>query len=180
MGFTLTYELEGAGWATARIQDGDSHMDVTVSYLHDSLRELAEAACALLSGAHSARVVFMDEPGEIHLVLDRVDDVLRCEARWFEDWSSWGMHPADRFKVVFSGVTTVHRFVGEVRKELEALLREHGLSGYKAKWVEHDFPDDLLSELRQVTKTEPCAAPNGGPATQCGNSGVTEGPPSVS
>jgi hypothetical protein len=27
---------------------------------------------------------------------------------------------------------------------------------------------------------EPCAAPNGGPATQLGNSGVTEGPPSVS
>lgn len=26
---------------------------------------------------------------------------------------------------------------------------------------------------------EPCAAPNGGPATQLGNSGVTEGPPSV-
>jgi hypothetical protein len=30
------------------------------------------------------------------------------------------------------------------------------------------------------TITEPCAAPNGGPATQLGNSGVTEGPPSVS
>ena len=27
---------------------------------------------------------------------------------------------------------------------------------------------------------EPCAAPNGGPATRLGNSGVTEGPPSVS
>lgn len=27
---------------------------------------------------------------------------------------------------------------------------------------------------------EPGAAPNGGPATQLGNSGVTEGPPSVS
>ncbi len=30
------------------------------------------------------------------------------------------------------------------------------------------------------TNAEPCAAPNGGPATQLGNSGVTEGPPSVS
>jgi hypothetical protein len=29
-------------------------------------------------------------------------------------------------------------------------------------------------------RAEPCAAPNGGPATQLGNSGVTEGPPSVS
>ena len=29
-------------------------------------------------------------------------------------------------------------------------------------------------------ETEPCAAPNGGPATRHGNLGVTEGPPSVS
>ena len=31
-----------------------------------------------------------------------------------------------------------------------------------------------------VTLVEPGAAPNGGPATQLGNSGATEGPPSVS
>ena len=34
--------------------------------------------------------------------------------------------------------------------------------------------------LGLVTNAEPCAAPNGGPATQLGNSGVMEGPPSVS
>jgi plasmid stabilization system protein ParE len=33
---------------------------------------------------------------------------------------------------------------------------------------------------RVVGGAEPDAAPNGGPATQPGNSGVTEGPPSVS
>jgi hypothetical protein len=33
---------------------------------------------------------------------------------------------------------------------------------------------------RKSKKTEPCAAPNGGPATSHGNSGVAEGPPSVS
>ncbi|MBA4148664.1 MAG: hypothetical protein H0X66_11170 [Verrucomicrobia bacterium] len=32
----------------------------------------------------------------------------------------------------------------------------------------------------KIVDTEPCAAPNGGPAMQLGNSGVTEGPPSVS
>lgn len=34
--------------------------------------------------------------------------------------------------------------------------------------------------IRRLYGAEPCAAPNGGPATQLGNSGVTEGPPSVS
>lgn len=35
-------------------------------------------------------------------------------------------------------------------------------------------------KYRDETVPEPCAPPNGGPATQLGSSGVTEGPPSVS
>ena len=40
----------------------------------------------------------------------------------------------------------------------------------------------LLAEISRVegTRAEPCATPNGGPATPLGDSGVTEGPPSVS
>ena len=40
--------------------------------------------------------------------------------------------------------------------------------------------DEFISRVRKTTNVEPCAAPNGGPATQLGYSGVTEGPPSVS
>jgi hypothetical protein len=36
----------------------------------------------------------------------------------------------------------------------------------------------VRADLKEIT--EPCASPNGGPATQLGKSGVTEGPPSVS
>jgi hypothetical protein len=153
MGFKLTYDLEGAGWALARIQDGEARLEISVSYLHDSLRELAEAARALASGAESARVVFMDEPGEIQLFLNRTDKELRYQARWFDDWNSWGRHPPDRFQVAFSGVTTVRRFVGEVRSQLDALLRVYGTSGYKEKWVNSDFPEELLIQLRNIGKT---------------------------
>jgi hypothetical protein len=38
----------------------------------------------------------------------------------------------------------------------------------------------FMWEEKEGRDAEPCAAPNGGPATQLGNSGVTEGPPSVS
>jgi len=34
--------------------------------------------------------------------------------------------------------------------------------------------------LIRLINAQPCAAPNGGPATPGGNSGITEGPPSVS
>ena len=41
---------------------------------------------------------------------------------------------------------------------------------------------DIFSpaQLLRAGSAEPCAPPNGGPATQLGNSGITGGPPSVS
>ena len=39
---------------------------------------------------------------------------------------------------------------------------------------------ELVARIHKKKSAEPCAAPNGGPATQLGNSGVTDGPPSVS
>jgi len=39
---------------------------------------------------------------------------------------------------------------------------------------------DSINQLTEEERAEPGAAPNGGPATQIGNSGVAEGPPSVS
>ena len=154
MGFSITYDLEGAGWAMARIQDGEHKMEATISYLHDSLRELGEAARALRDGADFARVVFMDEPGEVQMLLTRRDHALDYELRWFDDWNSWGMHPDDKFETIFGGTSTVARFCGEVRKEFDALLADHGEAGYKEKWCEHDFPTDLLRELRNETKAE--------------------------
>jgi hypothetical protein len=60
------------------------------------------------------------------------------------------MHPSDRFERVFSGVTTIRRFVGEVRSQLDALLQNFGAAGYKEKWISHDFPEELLVQLREM------------------------------
>ncbi len=152
MSFTLTYALEGAGWAMARIHDGESKVDATVSYLHDTLRKLGEAARAMRNGAASARVVFMDEPGEVQMLLTRCDNTLDYELRWFDGWNSWGLHPDDKFETILHGSTTVARFCGEVRKDFEALIREHGEEGYREKWHEDGFPTDLLQDLQNQNK----------------------------
>jgi hypothetical protein len=152
MSFTFRYELNGAGWATARLTCGELRLNMEVSYLHDSLRELAEAARAINAGAGSARVLFMDEPGETQLLLSRFGDRLRVEGRWFDDWNSWGLHPSDEFRVVFVCETTVRRFVGEVTKELETILRQYGRVGYLQKWDAHEFPEELLTQLRAQAK----------------------------
>ncbi len=148
MSFSLHYDLEGAGWAMATIDDGEKHLEVTISYVHDSLLEMAEAAKALRDGAETARVVFMDEPGETQLLLIRGGSDLGYELRWFDDWNSLNKDPDSSYKVLHSGVTTVAHFVGQVRQELEALLEQHGEAGYKDKWVLADFPVDLLRQLQ--------------------------------
>lgn len=55
----------------------------------------------------------------------------------------------------------------------------HHCKDPNAGWVGFQaYRDRVLSTMS--TRAEPSAAPNGGPATQLGNSGVTERPPSVS
>ncbi len=44
MKFSLSYKVEEHGWATIYVSDGIETIDSAVSYLHDSLLELAEMA----------------------------------------------------------------------------------------------------------------------------------------
>ncbi len=90
----------------------------------------------------------MDEPGEIQLIFTRTSIGLDYELRWFDDWNSWGMHPDGLFEIVHRGQTTVPILCEEVRKELEALLEQYGEEGYNEKWVEAEFPMELLRDLQ--------------------------------
>jgi len=157
MPFSLTYDLEDAGWAMARIEDDSAHFDITVSYLHDSLAQLAEAAISLNNGNKSASVIFMDEPGEVHLLLDvKTKEEVLYELRWFDDWTSWNMHPADDYKTFHSGQTSLREFTASVRNQLEEILKTYGEQGYKERWIENDFPSTLLLKIQ----TEQDAAAN--------------------
>jgi len=57
---------------------------------------------------------------------------------------------------------------------------EAGMSEDIEAFVERVTTSELRLPLSIWKEAEPSAAPNGGPATQLGNSGVTDGPPSVS
>jgi len=46
------------------------------------------------------------------------------------------------------------KFCSEVLKEFEALIHEHGEDGYKDKWIEHEFPTDILQNLRSNNKAK--------------------------
>ena len=85
--------------------------------------------------------------------------------------------------------------IGAVLLRLRSELPEtyKNSDGEEVKWVFHDtvaveFDPDFADGAEVIgfitgkprESTEPCAPPNGGPATRLDNSSVTEGPPSVS
>jgi hypothetical protein len=143
----LTYVLHDAGWATAVIADGDRRREMVVSYLSDSLAEMTQSALTLLEGAETARFSFDDEPGEHRFVVTRSSpEFVDIRVLWFDDL--WTGLPDERGSEVFVCSCSVARFAGEVLSCLQHLLSEHGLNGYKQKWVAHDFPSDIFDALQ--------------------------------
>jgi len=146
---TLTYHLDGAGWATATIANEGEHRDMTASYLSDSLLEMTQAAICLLEGADAVRFSFDDEPGEHRCIITRVSDAdARIRVLWFD--GLWSGLPDERGSEVFTCTTTTARFCGEVLSCLQRLLADHGLEGYKTLWVSHDFPSEKYERLRTL------------------------------
>lgn len=110
-------------------------------------------AIALLKGAEKAKAVFMDEPGEHHLVFEcEVDKTIRYEIRRYDDWASWHINSLDEYDVVIKGRSTLNRISGEILKTLRDVLQKYSVEEYKRLWINHDFPLHELKELEQLKK----------------------------
>jgi hypothetical protein len=120
---------------------------MTVSYLHDSLRELAASIVRLRAGESEAKIIFIAEPGEHHLILKRVGENVNLEVIWFDDWASWKLTPATEPMSVLAATVPLAEFHYAVTNALAGLLDAFGLEGYKKKWIEHEFP---LNEYKRL------------------------------
>jgi hypothetical protein len=145
----LSYVLHTNGWATATISAAHQSREMTVSYLSDSLSDMAQAAIRLLEGADSVRFSFDDEPGEHRCVATRTCGFdVEIRVLWFREL--WSGLPDERGSEVFTCRCTIARFCGEVLACLQRLLDEHGIKGYKERWDAHDFPLDKLERLQTL------------------------------
>jgi len=146
----LEYDVEDGGWATATLRHQGGAVAMTVSYLHDSLGELTRAAISLAGGASKAEVVFMDEPGEHHLVLSRRESLLELVVEWYDGWVSWNVDPPEEPKPVLSVVVGVDEFCAAVRDAVGSVLATHGVDGYLDRWGEHEFPSSDFEHLSEL------------------------------
>ncbi len=145
---SLNYILKNAGWAVFEISNGQETLSFDISYLHDSLKNLAESAIDLKTKSEKS-VVFMDEPGEHWLVLKRGDNyTFNYELRWYEDWANWNLINIEKYAIVLKGVTTLPKYINEIRKILIQIFEEFGPEQYKQMWVEHDFPIEEYEKLK--------------------------------
>ena len=137
------------GWAECRIRVDAAAANLTASYLSDALGDLCSAVIALLRGEAQARVSFEEEPGEYRWLFERSGpDRLRIRIREFEDVID---HAPDKDgQPIFDAECELRAFAAVLLKELERVLTEYGLAGYKEQWVLADFPESRLLELRAL------------------------------
>jgi len=144
---TIDYRLTGSGWARCSVRAETQHCELSASYLSDALGKLVVAAVAVLAGAHSISVGFDEEPGEYRWSVVHIDNALvRLTLLEFEEL--WGNQPDAEGKPILTFDCSPLSFAKAVQAAADAVLKEHGLAGYKERWNEHDFPSQELTMLR--------------------------------
>lgn len=154
----IGYVLSGAGWATFSFRADAETMTFAVSYLHDSLGDLARMGVDLVKGAQSTTAIFMDEPGEVQLVVTGDKGDLGFELRSYADWASWGMTAAEDYMVLASGRIQRVELVRNIHTLLERIYVDLGPAKYRELWVEHDFPLRAYEQLIAALKKYPWAS----------------------
>ncbi len=144
---TLTYVIDGTGWATATLVTPAGSVRMTASYLHDSLGDLARAVLALQDGETDRIVVFMDEPGEHQVRFHRAGDDVAIEVCWYDDWASWKLEPRHAPATILGATVPFAVLRKAVARALTDLHDTVGVEGYKEQWVEHDFPQAEYQRL---------------------------------
>jgi len=141
----ISYVLHNAGWAMATFSHENEHREMIASYLSDPLAEMTQAAVCLLQGSDSVKFSFDDEPGEHRCIVTRADADVQIRVLWFDEL--WSGLPDERGKQVFLCRCSVPRFCGEVLSCLQRILAEHGIEGYKQRWVNSDFLSERFERL---------------------------------
>ena len=150
MSLQITYDLVGTGWCRCTVTLGELQAVITGSYLCDCLAGLAAAAVEMAEGATSSRFSFDEEPGEYRWIVERDGDRLRLRIIEFEEL--WGNQDDAAGKVLIDSRCSVIEFSVAVRDTLDRVLAKHGAAGYKEKWVEHEFPEDLRCMLADALR----------------------------
>ncbi len=137
------YKLYGPGWALAELRLGEINIKSEVSYLENTLGDLAnglrcchEALCDDEEREHSFIVELHEEPSGYEMMFELVEaDRLQIKVNRYSNLAM-----REGLLESYSEECSWKGFTKQLVTELENILGEHGIIGYKETWVEHDFP----------------------------------------
>src|SRR5262245_26899332 len=112
---------------------------MTASYVHDTLRNLAQTVLALCVGQSEGTVGVIDEPGEHQLHLRRSGDEILVEVEWYDDWASLELGSHHEPRTVLTATVSLAELLRLTTDVLGDVLGTLGMQGYKDRWIEHDF-----------------------------------------
>ena len=127
----------GAGWARAVVAGPNGAIELSASYLSDALGDLGALADVVLRGDPVARSSFAKEPGEYRWVARRSGERVTLSILSFRDW---GDEPDERGELLLTAECTATQLAEAVLACLDDVLARYGEDGYRALWVDHDFP----------------------------------------
>jgi len=151
---TIRYRLTVTGWSECDLRSDEMLATISASYLSDALGDLARAVLALVQGEGESRCSFEEEPGEYRWIFTRTDGEAGVDLHILSFNDAFARLPDERGDEVFTAATTMPELVRALVAALDEVREEHGLDGYRAKWVEHYFPDDEHAALAAAAATE--------------------------
>ncbi|MFC8015510.1 hypothetical protein [Streptomyces cinereoruber] len=146
----FSWELGGSGWATYRITDSASEQKGIVGYCTDALADLLYAVAGLYGDSPVQRVSFDLEPAELRWRLRRQGADVAIAIYRFPDMSTSWDSPDDAGTLSWSSTQSRSVLGHSVLEAADTVLRVHGETGYREKWVLHPFPVAALQDFRRL------------------------------
>lgn len=151
----FSWELVGSGGAVYRIADGASEHRALVGYCTDALADMLYGMTGLYSDSPGERFSFDCEPMEMRWLLRRQGTEVAVAVVEFPDGAtSWGSADETGGVLLWSSVATRGVLCHAVVEAAEAVLREHGEDGYRARWRRYPFPVAALQDLRRLHRRD--------------------------
>jgi hypothetical protein len=147
----FTYQLNNIGWADVYLNIGDSEISIFPSYLSEPLIDLVRSLELLLpecTPADEVRSVVQfewDSEPAIHYwrIEKKSQGKVQIEIMCYKD----GIKSTPG-ELEFKEECDLNQFITEVVHSLEALLKEHGIIGYRKQWCAQDFPISSYLQLK--------------------------------
>ncbi|MET9030445.1 hypothetical protein ABZW96_33230 [Nocardia sp. NPDC004168] len=145
---SLTWNLNGTGWADVVVTGQQAQVEVTASCITDAPEDLLTAVARVVLGEKETRAQFEAEPTAFRWIFYRegnavwirvleLPDGRKHDNAGIEIWSSW---------------QTIETLGRSVIRCFDEVATKYGESGYRGKWTQH-FPRSELEALRTAWHT---------------------------